>query len=95
MFKRSLLSLTLVASLACPMINAADTSKTSLWTNVSTTVVNGLNSAKGGIVGLATDGCKLVLDNKYKAGALAFAAVSVFAYYAYNKYVAAGQPTNS
>lgn len=98
MFKYSLLSLIIVAGLACPVADAAisfaDVKKQT--SEVYAEALSYLGSAKSAVAGKATECCAFVGDNKYPVaiGIVSAAVLSVFAYYAYKKYTGV-QSTNS
>lgn len=90
MFKYSLLSLIIVAGLACPMADATislDTVKKQV-SGICTGAMSGLSSAKSAIAGEAAKCGTFIVDNKYPVaiGIVSAAVLSVFAYYAYKKY---------
>lgn len=90
MFKYSLLSLIIVAGLACPMADAAvslDGVKNTA-SKACTEIVTCLSSVKSAVASKATECGTFIGDNKYPVaiGIVSAAVLSVFAYYVYKKY---------
>lgn len=90
MFKYSLLSLIIVAGLACPLADAAVSfgDVTNMASSAYAGIVNCLSSVKGTVAGKATECGTFIGDNKYPVaiGIVSAAVLSVFAYYVYKKY---------